>query len=185
MKPNVRMLSVIAGLIAAVAAAPAPAQEPTGPVVLTVAGNVAHANRGPVDPFLDGFFEGAQISFDKAAAFGVADLEALGLKRLEVRYPDWPRGFVFEGPLLADVLAKAGASGRTVHVQALDGYAADIAMDDVRKYPIMLAVKRDGRYLGIGDRGPAWVVFPRDDHPELQAEDDAKWVWAAYYIHVE
>jgi len=187
MKPSLRILSAVACLVVAVTAAPTPAptQEPAGPVVLTVAGNVAHANRGAVDPFLDGFFEAAQIAFDRAAAFGVADLEALGLRRLEVRYPDWPKGFVFEGPLLADVLAKAGASGNVVRIQALDGYAAEIAMDEVRKYPIVLAIKQDGRYLGIGDRGPAWVVFPRDDHAELRAEDDAKWVWAVYYIFVE
>jgi len=177
-----RLVSMLVGLSMMV---PALVQGADGPVVLTVAGNVANANRGPVDPFDDGFFNSGQIEFDKAFVFGIADLEALGLKRLDVRYPDWPRGFIFEGPLLADVLAKAGATGSVVRVQALDGYAAEIPMEEVKKYPIVLAIKRDGRFLGIGGRGPAWVVFPRDDYPEIKGRDDSKWVWAVYYIHVE
>ncbi len=185
MKPNFRIIYAIVCLVAAMGAASLRAQAADGPVMLTVAGAIAHANRGPVDSFDDGFFNSGQIAFDKAAAFDIADLQALGLKRLEVRYPDWPKGFVFEGPLLGDVLAKAGATGKVVRVQALDGYAVEIPMDDVRKYPIVLAIKRDGRFLGIGDRGPAWVVFPRDDYPELKTQDDSKWVWAVYYIHVE
>jgi hypothetical protein len=185
MKSNFRVFSVIVCLVVAMGATPMSAQAVDGPVVLTVAGAVNHANRGPVDPFTDGFFNSGQIAFDKAAAFDIADLETLGLKRIEVRYPDWPKGFVFEGPLLGDVLAKAGATGSVVRVQALDGYEAQISMEDVRKYPIVLAIKRDGRFLGIGDRGPAWVVFPREDFPELKAQDDSKWVWAVYYMHVE
>lgn len=185
MRPNIRIISAIVCLVATMGVAPMRAQAVDGPVMLTVAGAVTHANRGSVDPFDDGFFNSGQILFDRAATFDTADLQALGLRRLEVRYPDWPKGFVFEGPLLGDVLAKAGATGKVVRVQALDGYAVEIPMDDVRKYPIVLAIKRDGRFLGIGDRGPAWVVFPRDDYPELKAQDDSKWVWAVYYIHVE
>lgn len=185
MKPNFQTLCVLAVFAIAVMAAPIGAKAADGPVVLTVAGNVTHPNRGPVDPFVDAFFNNAAITFDKAATFSVKDLEAIGMKTLTVRYPDWPKGFTFEGPLLKDVLAKAGASGTTVRVQALDGYSAEIPMADVQRYPVVLAIKRDGQYLGIGDRGPAWVVFPRDDYPELQSQDDARWVWAAYYIHVE
>ncbi|MBE0530419.1 MAG: hypothetical protein IH626_06285 [Rhodospirillales bacterium] len=185
MKSNFRIFLAVICLVAAMGTAPKRAQAADGPVVLTVAGAIANANRGPVDPFDDGFFNSGQIAFDKAAAFDIVDLQALGVKRLEVRYPDWPKGFVFEGPLLGDVLAKAGATGKVVRVQALDGYAAEIPMEDIRKYPVVLAIKRDGRFLGIGDRGPAWVVFPRDDYPEFKAQDDSKWVWAVYYIHVE
>lgn len=185
MKPNFQTLCVLAAFAIAVMAAPIGAKAADGPVVLTVAGTVAHADRGPVDPFVDAFFNNAAIAFDKAATFSVKDLEAIGMKRLTVRYPDWPKSFIFEGPLLKDVLAKAGATGTIVRLQALDGYSAEIPMADVQKYPVVLAIKRDGQYLGIGDRGPTWLVFPRDDYPVLQGQDDARWVWAAYYIHVE
>jgi len=165
----------------------AQAQSPSlsGPAVLTVAGNVSKTNRGPVDPFVDAFFHFGEVEFDKAAAFDLSRLQALGLKKVTVRYPDWPRAFTLEGPLLSDVLDAAGASGSVVRVQALDGYAAEIPMEEVRDYPILLAVKRDGQFLGLGDRGPAWVIFPRDDYPELAERDEAQWVWSAYYIDVE
>lgn len=172
--------------LAIIALAPRAQAEPSaGPTVLTVAGNISKPNRGAVDPFVDAFFSFSDVQFDRAAAFDLAALQALGMKKLTVRYPDWPRGFTFEGPLLRDVLTKAGASGSTVRIQALDGYFAEIPMADVQRYPILLAVKRDGTFIGLGDRGPAWVVFPRDDHPELAARDDAQWVWSAYFISVQ
>ncbi|MCG8510209.1 MAG: hypothetical protein MI741_13355 [Rhodospirillales bacterium] len=163
----------------------AEAEPRSEPVVLTVAGNISNPNRGAVDPFLDAFFHFSDVGFERARSFGVSDLRALGMKRLSVRYPDWPRGYVFEGPLLQDVLAAAGATGTVVRVQALDGYFAEIPMEEVRKFPILLAIKRDGSFIGIGDRGPAWVVFPRDDYDELRDRDDAQWVWSAYFIAVD
>jgi hypothetical protein len=178
--------ALAAGVLVLVGAA-ASAQEalPAGPVVVTVAGKISRPNRGPVDPFMDGFFAYAEVTFEEARAFDVAALEALGTRRITTRYPKWPRAYAFEGPLLGDVLAAAGAEGTVVKVTALDGYAAEIPMAEVSKYPIVLALKRDGRYLGIGDRGPAWIVWPRDDYPELQARDETAWVWSAYLIVVE
>lgn len=185
MKPILRTFGVLVACALAVMAVPAGVMAADGPTALTVGGKVTHADRGPVDPFLDGFFANSAISFDKAATFSTKDLEALGMKTLKVRYPDWPRAYTFEGPLLKDVLAKAGAKGTKIRVYALDGYSAEIPMADVEKYPIVMAIKCDGKYLGIGDRGPTWLVFPRDDYPELQNQDDARWVWAGYYIDVE
>lgn len=158
----------------------------SGPVVLTVAGAVQNPNRGPVDPFADGFFVHHEIAFDRATEFDLAALEALGMHEVSAQYPNWPARSTFEGPLLADVLAAAGAAGRTVRTLALDGYAAEIPASDLRTYPIVLAVKRDGRYLGLGGRGPLWVIYPRDDFPALQqAKDDASLAWAVFAILVD
>ena len=156
-----------------------------GPPILTVAGAIEKPNRGPVDPFLDAFFSFHKVEFAKARTFSVADLEALGMKTVRARYKDWPRGFAFEGPLLKDVLAAAGAKGTIARVRALDDYAADIPFAELDKYPVILALKRDGRYLGLGDRGPTWVIYPREDFEELRGADELKWVWSAYFIEVE
>jgi len=158
---------------------------PSGPAVVTVAGKITKQNRGPVDAFLDAYFKFNDVDFDKAVSFDVKALQSLGMKKLKVSYPTWPKAYDFEGPLLADVLAATGANGETVTVKALDGYTAEISMRDIGKYPILLALKRDGQFLGLGGRGPAWVVFPRDDYPELQTQDDAKWVWSVYFIKVD
>lgn len=160
--------------------------KPSGPVVLTIHGNIANTNRGALNDFEDAFFKFGNVSFDKAAQFDLAMLEKLGKKTLTVKYDTWPKAYAFEGPLLRDVLKAVGAKGKSVKVYALDGYGAEIPVAEAQQYDVLLAVKADGKYLGLGGRGPAWVVYPRDDkHPALKAQDDAKWVWSAIRIEVE
>jgi hypothetical protein len=184
-----RSLFAAAALLALCVSLPVAAADlaqPKGPVVLTIHGKVANTNRGALNEFEDAFFKFGSVTFDKAAQFDVAMLEKLGMKTLSVKYDTWPKAYKFEGPLLADVLTAAGATGRTVKVYALDGYGAEIPMDELRQYPVLLALKADGKYLGLGGRGPTWVVYPRDDrHPGLKSHDDAKWVWSALRIEVE
>lgn len=175
-------------LLAATAAASAAAAElpkPAGPVVLTIHGNIAHSNRGPVDPFMDAFFQFGNVKFDRAAAFDYAMLEKLGMHKLRAKYETWPLWVDFEGPLLRDVLKAAGMQGTSLKVFAIDNYGAEIPLADTQKYDIVLALKANGRWLGLGDRGPTWVIYPRDQHPELKAHDDAKWVWSAIRIEAE
>ena len=50
---------------------------------------------------------------------------------------------------------------------------------------MILALKGNGHYLDIGGRGPAWVIYPTDDYPELAARDDAKWVWSVFFIQIQ
>ncbi len=50
----------------------------------------------------------------------------------------------------------------------------------------VLATKVDGRALTIRDKGPLWIVYPRDHHKILQdAKYDARWVWQLNKLHVE
>jgi len=172
------------GLVASASAADL--EKPKGPVVLTIHGNIANTNRAALNDFEDAFFKFGNVSFDKAAQFDLAMLEKLGKKKFTVKYDTWPKAYAFEGPLLRDVLKAAGAKGKSVKVYALDGYGAEIPVSDAQQHDVILAVKADGKYLGLGGRGPAWVVYPRDDkHPALKAHDDAKWVWSAVRIEVE
>ncbi|QDO96724.1 molybdopterin-dependent oxidoreductase [Ferrovibrio terrae] len=170
----------------AVSAQAADLAQPKGPVVLTLHGKIANTNRGALNEFEDAFFKFGSVSFDKAAQFDLAMLEKLGMTSLTVKYDTWPKAYKFEGPLLADVLKAAGATGQTIKVYALDGYGAEIPVPELRQYGVLLALKADGKYLGLGGRGPTWVVYPRDDkHPALKSHDDAKWVWSALRIEVE
>jgi len=159
--------------------------QPAGQVVLTVAGDVGATNRGPYDDFEDGFFKHHERKFDKAAEFDLAMLEGLGLHEVTVTYAQWPRAARFEGPWLKDVLAAAGASGKDVSVLALDGFATEISAADVEAYDWIVAVKRDGRYLGIGQRGPTWIVYARRDGKAIGVEDEQRWPWAAFLIEVK
>jgi len=158
------------------------APRPQGPVVLTVTGDVGVANRGPLDPPNDKLLETHNARFERAMEFDHAALVALGLHAVSVRYPTWPAGHRFEGPLLRDVLKAAGVTGGVVQPVALDGYAAEIPYADLERWPVILALKSDGRWLPLGGAGPAWVIYPRDDFPELAGQGDLKWVWGAFQI---
>jgi hypothetical protein len=159
--------------------------QPAGQVVLTVAGDVGATNRGPYDDFEDGFFKHHERKFDKAATFDLAMLEGLGMHAVDVSYGGWPKPAHFEGPWLKDVLAAAGASGKDISVLALDGFASEISAADIGAYDWIVAVKRDGRYLAIGQRGPLWLVYARRDGKAISQEDEQRWPWAAFLIEVK
>jgi hypothetical protein len=159
--------------------------QPAGQVVLTVAGAVGATNRGPYDDFEDGFFKHYDRKFDKAATFDLAMLEGLGLHEVTVSYDKWPKPFRFEGPWLKDVLAAARAAGHDISVLALDGFASEISAADLAAYDWIVAVKRDGRYLDIGQRGPLWIVYARRDGKPIGEADEQRWPWAAFLIEVK
>jgi len=158
---------------------------PTGPAVLTVIGAIEHTNRGPFDPFEDGFFKHHERQFEKAAAFDIPMLESLGLHEVTVSYSGWPATFRFEGPWLKDVLAAVGAAGKDIAAVALDGFSSEISAPDLAAYDWIVAVKRDGRYLDIGRRGPLWIVYARRDGKALTEDDENRWPWATFLIEVK
>lgn len=157
---------------------------PAGPVVLTVVGAIGETNRGAYDDFEDAFFKFHERRFDKAAVFDIAMLEALGMHEVKLSYAKWPRSFRFEGPWLKDVLAAAGATGKDISVLALDGYASQISVDDLAAEDWIVAVKRDGRYLDIGQHGPLWVVYARRDGTAPGEKDEQRWPWGVFLIDV-
>lgn len=157
-----------------------------GPALLTVAGKIGNSNRGANDSFADAFFGFHDITFDEAYSFDQKALEALPQHTVTTQASNWPQTYEFEGPLLSDVLAAVGVeTAETVTLFALDGYAGELTMDVVTKFPIVLALKAEGEYLGLGGRGPLWLVMPVADYPELRQEGDAGWVWSTFYIEVK
>jgi len=177
------MLRIMACLVLALSlAVPATLHADDG-VVVTVTGRVGKPNRSPFDSFSDGFFAHYDISFGKAHAFSRQDLERLGMHSIVLSYPNWSKPVTFRGPRLAAVLAAAGAAGDKISVQALDGYVAEFPGGFAKNAQVILAIEADGHPLGVGGRGPAWLVFPRDLQPEKV--DDAGLVWAVFHIKVE
>ena len=188
MRSYLRIL--IIGLITAVASQPLAADvwrqgEFRGTVILTVTGNVALATRGASSEDVDKFFIFNDITFDKAAQFDVAALQALPQVIVEADFPKGGQVYLYKGPLLKDVLDSIGAAGDVVTIRALDGYAVDIPLADAYAAGAVVALKRDGIPFAIGDFGPTHVVFPRADRADLADMSDDWWVWSIYHIHVE
>ena len=187
MMTRVSLSSLAAAWILA-SAAPASAAELTaadGPVVLTIAGEIENTNRSSFDAFKDPFINYHERPFEKAAEFDVTMLEALGMHEIEVSYEDWPEPVNLAGPRLKDVLAAVGAEPDEMVVLALDGFAVDFTGDDLDKEDWIVAIKQDGEYMSVGQRGPAWVVFDPGDDKAITAEEEGTWPWAAFFIEIK
>jgi hypothetical protein len=159
-----RLFALAVALVTALAVpCPALAAEDSG-TLLAVTGQIAEAG-------------GAR--FDREA------LEAMPQHRITTSTP-WTDGMsVFEGPLLCDLLEQVGAEGTVLQARALNDYAVEIPISDCERYPVILALTRDGARLSRREMGPIWIVYPRDDHPELQLETvNARWIWQLTELEV-
>jgi len=152
-KVRTSLLGAFAMLIAALGVAyaaslPAPAERP----ILTVSGKISVTNR------------------DNTALFDRAMLEALGMVTIETTTP-WHEGKnTFEGVSLDKLLKHVGATGERVVVVALNDYTTDIPIEDFRKFNVILALKRNGEYMPIRDKGPLFIIYPYDSNPDLKSQ---------------
>lgn len=181
-----RHLIVCACLLVFFAALQSPAQSQSGiaegPVILTIIGKISKPNRGSMDAFKDPFFKSQDVAFEKATAFDRRALLKLGTKKMQLKLPEWSTRHEFEGPLLRDVLNAAGAEGKTLFLKALDGYGIEIPLNDVRENEIIIALNMDGKALGLGGRGPAWLLYPERDGSQIE---ESKLIWSLYLVEVK
>ena len=175
--------AVIAVLALLLAASPrAGTEAPAGPVVLTVAGNITKANRPGYDEKRDVFFKYHKRAFDKAFAFDRAMLEGLGVTELRAEHGNWAGLKTVSGPRLSDVLNAAGYRARPLDTLALDGFRFRLSKEDLEARDWVVATRADGRPLGIGERGPLWLVFaPRGGRPAAE-EEIGLGPWALFFI---
>lgn len=138
------VFAVAAVVLAVLPSMAAPLARPSGEPVLIVSGKIAQTNVG------------------ETAAFDMTMLEALPRRVTETETP-WTKGKTrFEGPLGAALLDSVGASGTTLRIVALNEYAVDVPIEDFRKWPVILATRRDGRPMPVRDKGPIFVIYPFD-----------------------
>ena len=125
---------------------------PTGKVILTVTGQVSPANQSGI------------IAFDREG------LEALGTTSFETMTPWYAAKVKFEGVPMDKLMRAVGAKGQKLSVSALNDYTTEIPMEDFEKYNVILALKRDGQYMPVSDKGPLFIVYPFDSNPELKTQ---------------
>ena len=123
---------------------------PAGKIILTISGKIGTVNQ------------------DQAAAFDREMLEALGVESLTTSTPWYDQPTKFEGISLAALLAAVNAKGEFLTVVALDDYSIEIPISDFNKYNVILALKRDGQYMPVREKGPLFIVYPFDSVPELK-----------------
>jgi len=159
------MLAALCGLGAASAAEPLPA--PKGAVLLTISGKIEQTNVA------------GQAQFDREM------LEALGKASYTTSSEVSTVPMRFEGVPLRAVLERVGARGTTMKARALNDYQVSIPLEDLQFEPI-LAMKVDGKVIAARDKGPLWIVYPRDQFPVLQdVRYDSRWVWQLNKLQID
>jgi hypothetical protein len=119
---------------------------------LTISGKIDTPNKGTV------------------AVFDMKMLEKLPQQTFSTRSPWFPDAVRFTGPLLRDVLAAAGAKGKTIMALALNDYKTEIPFDDVlRQDPIVARLMND-KPMPVRAKGPLFIVYPYDSKSELRSE---------------
>lgn len=140
---------------------------PDGEVLLTITGSITETNGSDSAKFDRDMLEDLPQAVVKTRTV-VTD----GIK-------------TFEGVLMRDLLGRVGAEGETVTASALNDYIIDIPISDFRRFDVLVATHMDGKQLEPFDKGPLWIVYPRDAHGTLQdIRYDYRWVWQLTGIEV-
>ncbi len=171
---RIAVLALAGGMAAACASEPEAnpelfdLSEPAGDIVLEVFGAITVRNG------------------ENGAQFDMAMLRALPTTSLSTSTSVTDGSSDFEGFLLRDFLSGLGATGTTLRASALNDYVVDIPMSDIERFEIIVAHSMDGEPLSLQDKGPLWIVYPRDTHPELQdIRYDYRWVWQLHALEVQ
>ena len=88
----------------------------------------------------------------------------------------------FKGVKVSTLLEKFGAAPgvTTVTFVAYDAYWQTVKLADLRRYPIIFALERNGKPIARQDGGPLFLVFPHHQYPETQKKFNERfWV---YYV---
>ena len=125
---------------------------PAGDPILTISGRISRTNSGD------------RAMFDRDM------LEALGVTSFKTNTPWYSSVVIFEGIKMTTLMDRVQAKGELLMVTALNDYTSDIPIEDFVRYEPILALKRDGKYMAISDKGPLFIVYPYDKVPELRSQ---------------
>ncbi|MEH0886169.1 molybdopterin-dependent oxidoreductase [Enterobacter sp. UNJFSC 003] len=126
--------------------------KPVGKILLTMSGNIENTNE------------------DGKAVFDIASLEKLGVVSFQTTSPWYNGRTTFTGVPMQKLMDYVGAKGTIVKVTALNDYTTIIPLSDFKKYNVILALKINGQYMRIRDKGPSFIVYPYDSLPELNTQ---------------
>jgi hypothetical protein len=144
-----------------------PLPKPTGEVVLTITGAIENTN-APGE-----------------ARFDLAMLEALPSHTVVTLTPWSKEELTFTGPLARDVMKLVDPTGDTVTAVALNDYKSKIPLSDFEDYDVIIALKLNGEYMRIRDKGPLWIAYPLDQNPGIAESASPKMVWQLSRLQIE
>ena len=144
--------------------APAPSRRDATRILLAaafapLAPGMGRAAFAADDPVLSIGHRGGTTDFPRSV------IEAMPMRTLNVATP-WTDGRIaFAGPLLRDVLARAGidpSAGKIIVARALNDYVVEIPLSDPFEHDVIVAVRENGSHMPVRKRGPFFVLYPLD-----------------------
>jgi hypothetical protein len=164
---RIAFIVVVAAGMGSALAAPPTLDRPTKEPILEITGQI-EAKNAP-----------------EGAVFDREMLESIGMKTITTTTP-WHSGQVrFEGVPMDKLMERVGARGKAVRAVALNDYASTVPMDDFARHGVILAMKRDGQYMPIKDKGPLFIIYPYDSSAELKSQMYyARSVWQVKRLEV-
>jgi len=125
---------------------------PGGPVILSISGQVGVTN------------------INATAQFDADMLEALPQHEIRTKTPWHEEETAFSGPLLATLMDAVKGEGDILQFKALNDYVSTIPVEEIHKYPLILANRANGARIAVRNKGPLIVIYPFSDVPELYNE---------------
>ena len=150
-----RLIASAAGVLCAATVRTAmadPLPTPKGKVILSISGKIGVTN------------------VDGTAQFDREMLENLGITGITTATPWYDGQVKFEGVMLDHLMSVVGATGETAVATALNDYETKIPISDFHQFGVLLALKRNGEYMPVRDKGPLFIVYPFDSNPELKSQ---------------
>lgn len=138
----------------------------------------------PAQPLLTIEGTSGPSSLTKTISLTREQIAALPQRTITTSTP-WTQGkSEFKGVALRDLLDHASILGDRLKVVAINNYASDMKLSDVAQHAVV-AHEMNGKPMPVREKGPLWIVFPFDDHPELKSEQFyARSVWQVRKIVV-
>lgn len=170
-RATLRALCILffAGVVASAAlAATGALNQPAEKPILVVSGKISVTNK------------------DNTAQFDRTMLESIGMVSFVTNTPWYKEPVTFEGVPLAKLMSAVGASGDRILAVALNDYSAELPMEDISRYNVILALKRNNEYMPVRDKGPLFIVYPFDSNPDLKNQKFySRSVWQVARIEVK
>jgi hypothetical protein len=78
--------------------------------------------------------------------------------------------FHFRGVAVSTLLDEFDVAPNVTDITfvAYDAYRSTVMLDDLRQYPIILALERNHKKISRSDGGPLYLVFPQSKFPQLR-----------------
>lgn len=103
--------------------------------------------------------------------FTIHDLRDLGEREI-VTSTIWSDGEQrFVGVSLDRLLSHVDVAEGTLEAAAVNDYAVEIPMSDVRAGGPIVAYMRNGERMSLRDKGPLWIIYPYDSGAEFRTEE--------------